>query len=392
MLAFGLYESFRLLLPGGLAVLVFGLAFRLASGGTGDRGGLARSVASADTGQFIVAALASGFLLYLLDVPARTRLYREADPPRVVMPSDRLKDMWAGTPHKDLSYAGYFLLSDAYLPPESHRRVYFWGSLYRIYSYARLLAAAALGLVVPFAVWLAADEPSGRLLPSGTWLFAALVLVAGAGAVGAAGEIGHAQRATRPKKGQDPAYRVREYRRKLAARSRSVAPAAAAVLAAQAGAVAVASRGSAAALAAAAVLGGLSVMLWGLIEIGPPKPGPSLTVHERLLRRLRVAADDTTQYPPAQRTLMDLALFLPAAAGAAGAAQATGSPPSYVLLWGLLMIPCTLVMAVRKHEQRLLATYGDQLAWLELNRAAVVAVGERGFGAPFTPPPVDPPS
>jgi hypothetical protein len=387
VLAFGLYESFRLLLPGGLAVLVFGLAFRLAAGPSDTRGGVAQTVASADAGQFLVAALASGFLLYLLDVPAQTRLYREADPPRVIMPSDRLKELWANTANKDHSFAGYFLLSDAYLPPESHRRVYFWGSLYRIYAYARLLAAAALGVIAPLAVWLAADEPTGRALPSGTWLFAGLALVAACAVVGAAGELGHAQRATRPKKDQDRAARTREYKRKLAARTRSVAPAAIAVLLSQAAAVAVAAEGSALSLAAGIGLGLAAVGLWGLIEVGPPGDRQPVTVHERVLRGLRVTGDRSTQYPAAQRTLMDLALFLPVAVGVATAAQSTGAPPSYVLLWGLLMIPCTLVMAVRKHEQRLLATYGDQLAWLELNRDAVLSVGRKGFGQTFTGPP-----
>jgi hypothetical protein len=385
VLAFGLYESFRLLLPGGLAVLVFGLAFRLAAGAANGQGGLAQTVTSADAGQFLVAALASGFLLYLLDVPAHLRLYTEADPARgVILPTQRLSELWAGTPNAGRAYAGYFLLSDAHLPPESHRRVYFFGSTYRIYAYARLLAAAALGLVSPLAVWLAAQDPTASLVPSGHWLAAAASLVLASAFTGAVGELSHAARATAPKPGRTRQERTREYRRKFATRTRSVAGPAIAVVAAQTAAVGVASRGTAASLAAATLLAAVSVVLWGLVEVGPPPPPRAqISAHRVILVRLGAAQDEDTQYPPAQRTVVDLALLLPVAVAVAGAAQANGAPPSYVLLWGLLSVTCTLVMAVRKHEQRLLATYKDQLAWLELHRESVLAVGREGWQKDF---------
>jgi hypothetical protein len=79
-------------------------------------------------GKFLFASLALGLLLYQLDLPMRARLARVGDPAnQISLPSKRLEQLLTG-PALMADYESlYFLLTDAHLPPETHRRIYFFG-------------------------------------------------------------------------------------------------------------------------------------------------------------------------------------------------------------------------------------------------------------------------
>jgi len=96
----------------------------------------------------IAVATFLGLGFYMIDLPTKTRLYKEGDPKRFRLPSMTLADHLKGTSlgNYPSSLSLYFLISDRYLPPEFHKRVYLFGSLYRVYVDLRFLLAIAVTL------------------------------------------------------------------------------------------------------------------------------------------------------------------------------------------------------------------------------------------------------
>jgi hypothetical protein len=86
-------------------------------------------------------ALVAGLLLYAIDIPARTYLMRVGDPPAGKgLPSRHLGEMLSSEALKDREMSVYFLLLDRFMHPETHRRIYLFGSLFRVFVDLRILA------------------------------------------------------------------------------------------------------------------------------------------------------------------------------------------------------------------------------------------------------------
>lgn len=384
MTGFGLYEALRILLPGGFGITVLSLVLRLAgdSGAHFSGGVFAPLVGALQGAPFLFAALVLGLLLYLLDLPTRARLYTGGDPARdAEPPSVRLRELVGDADLKQRSLSLYFILSDAHMPEEFHRRVYFFGGTYRTFFDARLLAAAGMIIGGPLALTL-----HGATLGAGAHYLAAAAVAAAIVPVLLVGEQGHRIRRLRAatqrrRTDHDPlaAYRL-ERRTEVVELGWTLLAllclGTAAFFLSAAGPVLVRALGLGAAVG--------SLFIWGMTELGPPVPqdgvGQARPTNARFGSReatmavLRLPAKPRPQYWPLQRGLLDLAAFTPPLAAAAAAAAAAGRPPVAVLLWGLPAVSATLIMSVRKHEERLITNYRDQNAWLELNRAKLATL------------------
>lgn len=380
MNGFGLYETLRLVVPGALAVTILTAVLRLATGnGPLLANGPYRDVVDALQGAtFLFASVIAGFLLYLIDLPTRARLYQGDPDNGVSLPTAKMAEVLAKSPHKHRSFSLYFTLSDSRMPAEMHRRVYFFGGLYRIYFDARILAAAGVALGGPLALTHAMTEHASRQLPSEYLVAAASVLIV-VFLVVAVGESKHATSSMngRRKKGEDGSWRG------FVSRS---AQGLTDLLGPFIFTAALGSASIAAALSLphsqawiAMALSAAAFGLWLATEMGPRKPVakdelPSEPWRGTLLRLLWASPSPRAQYSQLERGAMDVALFAPAILGCAWAAHLQGRPATMVCAWAVLAVPATLIMSVRKHEQRLVNIYKDQVAWLEVHADQIVAV------------------
>lgn len=64
--------------------------------------------------------------------------------------------------------------------------------------------------------------------------------------------------------------------------------------------------------------------------------------------------------------------------GAAVLYENLGASSAALLSWGILILPCTAIMGIRKHELRLLSSYGDQTLWLEMHAKEVETIKNGG--------------
>jgi hypothetical protein len=353
----------------------------------------------------VLASLTAGFLLYLVDLPQKTRLAAEGDPTNGVrLPTDALRELLAQDPRhawlRRRSFSLYFILSDKYLAPEFHRRVYFFGSLYRIYCDARYLAGVAVAVGAGLALATTAGA-TGR--PDWVGLTPVVLLLVTLAWIGSLGELRHARNSIRKRSQAHATWadtarttpeatatasdaagdaaansedrpappREREgrtrYRDRLIDDLREVALLACFIAIAELIGCLLAAQGGRELRAAGLLMCTGAATLWLMAELGPPSPKDRLSLRGRCLRRLKIKPRAGTQLTPAQRTLLDVALFAPALVAAAAAAQQQGRTIAAVMLWGLICVPATTIMAVRKHEIRLINSYDDQVAWLLLN-------------------------
>jgi hypothetical protein len=126
------------------------------------------------------------------------------------------------------------------------------------------------------------------------------------------------------------------------------------------------------------VLGLGCLTLWSWIEIGPPGgPEGRTDLRSIVLTRLR-ATVGAVQYAPLERLLCDACLFAPWLIGAAVLYSNVGAPAAALLGWGVMILPCTAIMGIRKHEVRLLSSFGDQVLWLELHAKQIAIIRSTG--------------
>lgn len=381
MTGFGLYETLRILVPGATAVAVLDFVVRVAtgSGAALSKGPFQVVVEGLHGTNFFAASLMAGFLLYLLDLPQRSRIGAEGDPGNgIPMPTTALREILGPSPKaawvRKRSFSLYFLLTDAHLPAEFHRRIYFFGSIFRIYSDARYLTAAGMAIGVPLAFAFTGQGRPPWI--GGARLLLALLCVASLISVGVLGELRHADRSVRKhKEGTGPRYRTRLRRSltqlKWVAILVGVLESVGIILSGQYGAVL---RGL------GLVLCGAGVVLWGMADMGPPpRESSKFELRFSILAKLGVERTADSQLTPAQRTALDVALFGPALVGAAVAAQQQGRPPEAVFLWMALALTATVIMAVRKHEIRWLNSLRDQLTWLTINSNNIADLGDNAL-------------
>ncbi len=366
MSGFSLYETLRIFVPGALGVLIADLTVRLATGPDvfAPAPGFATDVVETleSTGPFAGLALFLGLLLYLVDLPTRTRIYGGDPDQGSPLPTRTLGTMLSGTGLEDDALGLYFVLSDKYLPEEMHRRVYLFGSLFRVYVDLRVLAATALVGGTLLAVISARRSAGLDELGAGALAFvAAGVALAIVAAVALFGARAQAVRG-RPRSGAQPATPV----------GPSVVILGLGALAVVLGLVL-----EAPAAYVSLVPGGAALAVWWAIEIGPPAPSER-TWRAAVFERLGVDRVAAPQFSVAQRVVTELALVAPPLAAASAAAVLQGRPEGSVIAWALLAVPATAIMSIRKHERRLLGIYADQSRWLELQKPKIMEIARTG--------------
>jgi hypothetical protein len=326
----------------------------------------------------VFVAVFIGLALYLIDLPAKSRLYKEGDPPRrIQVPSAALANSLKGTPlgefPKNLSL--YFLLSDRYLPDELHKRIYLFGSLYRVYVDMRALLAFATVGGIAAGLAVASDSPGfdhSLQIHSASALVMG-VLVLSLVAVGSSAIFAYAHNVRAKHEPGEASKRLRDEAQRI---SRCCLV----LLALGILAVSLLASGQAILVLTGAVLGLACLTLWSWIEIGPPGGLGATDIRSIALSRLG-ASVGAVQYAPLERLLSDVSLFVPWLLGAAVLYEILGASSVSLLSWGILILPCTAIMGIRKHELRLLSSYGDQTLWLELHAKEVETI-KNGGGLP----------
>ncbi len=379
MSGFTLYETLRIFLPGALGVFVLDLALRFAFGSNpaSSDGGVrvvVNAIQSPLVGVFVAVFI--GLALYLVDLPAKSRLYKEGDPARKIqVPSAALADSLKGTPlgeyPKNLSL--YFILSDRYLPDELHKRIYLFGSLYRVYVDMRALLAFATVGGIAAGLGAVSGRPtfahSIRISSTATLIIGILVLSLLAVGSSAIFSYAHYVRAK---------HTPGEVSKRLRDESKRVSLCCLMLLALGFLGVTLLISGRGFFILIGAALGMSCLTLWAWIEIGPPGgPGSQTDLRSIVLAGLR-ATVDAVQYAPLERLLSDVCLFVPWLIGGAVLYANVGAPPAALLSWGIMMVPCTAIMGIRKHEIRLLNSFGDQVLWLELHAKEIATIKNSG--------------
>jgi hypothetical protein len=293
----------------------------------------------------IVLSLAIGLLLYLIDLPEKTRLYREgADGWR--LPSGTLDahmnslDPPARRPVEDHDpkwLSVYFVLSDKYLPEETHRRIYLFGSLYRVYVDLRsLLAIGAVGGLAAAAVsasHLNGFDPNPPVPPRASAAICGLLLIVMA--VGLVGVRAHAVKSRTKHTSEPDPQAASSFSERMKAELRAMLPSGLAMMTLGLIAGEALIRPALWLRLTGFTLLLIQLYLWFAVEIGPPKlrDGKPIDWRSGMLKRFG-ANDDRTQYIPLQRLLCDLALFGPWVYFGYVAYSNTGSSLSSLLAWG----------------------------------------------------------
>ncbi|MFC7489423.1 MULTISPECIES: hypothetical protein [unclassified Knoellia] len=386
MTGFSLYETFRFVIPGAIAAALVSLTLRLAIGSgamysEGPAKGLVAELATART--FLFVALSFGFILYALDLPVRARIYEEGDPEHgYLVPSNTLDKMLSACrPQEWLAgktLSVYFLLMDAHFPTELHKKVYFFGGLYRIYFDARVLIVTALTLGPVIGLVALRGDPSSSEFHRTHALVAAISIILSI-AAGAVATVLHrnASKARRVRRGDLTPH---EYLKRLRQALREAGWVAAFIVGAQASALTLAMQGAVGVRIIGLGMATTALICWVLFEFGPPpvrtphpKTGelPPRSVRALILNRLRCPDSPETQFIPAQRALVDAALMAPAMIAATNLTIEQGRSANAVLWWALLLGIGTFIVVSRKHEVRLLNSFRDQSTWLSWNRKKI---------------------
>lgn len=373
---FTFYETLRIAVPGFLGLAALDLLLRLSFGPQGlepDGGVEAVTDLIESTFGGVIGSLLLGLLLYLIDLGEKTRIYREGDWRHGFrVPSDTLGVHLAGTPMalRQNAPPTYFLLSDRYLPESYHRRVYLFGSLYRVFVDLRVLLGltgiGGLGLIIALHTVNSSGQVGPR--PNAIWpvftALASLVLVGGGGTAVYVATV---------RRSDSQEGLLRRVWRETA----SVGPLSIALVVLSAIAVRLLSMKAPTGTAAGVLLAAAVVLMWIWVEIGPPQPATSRELRSFIFRQLGASHPDT-QYTPLQRAIVDLAFFLPWVSGASYANGQGGVSNVAIYGWIIVITLATAVMAVRKHERRLLYTYETQSLWLDLHAADLQTLKSRG--------------
>lgn len=356
-------------MPGTIVALASSLVIRLALPGSERAESLLSTLETPVV--FAAVALVVGLILYLVDFPMKMRIAGGDARRGFPLPSKELGLHLRGTPLENSEMSLYFILSDQYLPPDLHRRVYLFGSLYRVFVDLRivLILATVVGPALALATTSRDVDLSAMPGLDGRALAAVLLLVGSALAVGLVGIRSHAANFLR-KHGAVVDY-LRQVREQAGAIS--VLALTLTLLGALSTLLLATGEPAPQMMGIAPLL--IAVALWLSVEIGPPTEEPSrVSWRSGLLRLLRASYEDP-QYSPLQRLLADLGLVLPWIVASSLATWNQGADPERILLWGVFLLPGVAIMSVRKHEVRLLTAYRDQCVWLDLHadRIKVIA-------------------
>lgn len=376
MSGFGFYETLRVFVPGVIAVLILDVLLRLMSGDSPfvATGGMKDVLDALETPPvYGGASLVAGLLLYQLDLPTKMRIYREGDPDRGIrLPSDLVKQAFEGRDAPGHPLSIYFILSDAYLSDALHRRIYLFGSLYRIYVDLRIMLA--LSLAIGPAIWLyALAGESGFTLSrpiSMSSVGAVLSIGVGAIAFGLAETLTYLERKHRKQPSSTRWSQIW-----LAARQ--MGP----VVAVESALILVGSWAAASGVAPLQAVGVavafVGFMVWLSVDVGPLGAADDDTVRARMLARI-LPSRRGSQYPPTYRLAADLGVVVTAIGLASLAGANAGRSATALLAWSVLALPMTAILGYRKHEERLIAVYGDQSTWLKLHWDEVEHIAATG--------------
>lgn len=163
--SFEFYEGLRTLVPGGLAVGLYGAI--------AETFGVAGSVTVGDALVAVLATLAVGFVLLFLDLPARAAVFQYDTPERFLRSWKDLSPR-GGTSHLNI----YYEILDVEVPAGIKTKIYYFGAIYRIgfegvYLAALAIPVLALAAVFP-SVGVARNENSTTTL---RWLFVAALFL-----------------------------------------------------------------------------------------------------------------------------------------------------------------------------------------------------------------------
>jgi hypothetical protein len=137
--SFDAYEGIRIVIPG--AIFVGAAAFVV------DVTGHGRPAPFDDPGSVVLLALISGLVLYFLDLPAKTAVYRSKD-----QPTDYLEREFGSQPgmRPGVILNRYFILLNTVMPTTLRNRALYMGSMYRIgveAIFALVAASSVLALL-----------------------------------------------------------------------------------------------------------------------------------------------------------------------------------------------------------------------------------------------------
>lgn len=315
-------------------------------------------------------ALVAGLLLYAIDVPARTYLMRVGDPAAGKgLPSRHLGEMLSSEALREREMSVYFLLLDRYMHPETHRRIYLFGSLFRVFVDLRILAG--FFFVLSLVAGLLAGSGDIRLTALSeelaTWTTLTMALWVAAYFYGF-GQ--HAMNSARKHR-----TGIKDFLERHGPEILKIWPIALLLVAVNMFSVAMALSGLQ--VLVTVVGSALGFGLWLRLEIGPP-PGLGYWpgVWWRAVQFTGVKVDNGLSAH--QRAVVDLAEFGPWLLAAPFLVHALGREASWVSAWLVFLVPIGLVLGFHKHEDRLRNTYGDQITWLDLHSDEIRRLDERG--------------
>jgi hypothetical protein len=395
MSGFGLYETLRIFVPGALAALILDFILRLglASNFAKPAGSLGEFLEAVESpAGFAAVALLVGLLLYLVDLPSKLELSRRGSkdwPLPSTTLGNLLKDSnWSGNP-----LGLYIWMSDRYLHPETHKRIYLFGSLFRVYVDLRVLLAvgATLGPVLGLH-----SSPLRQTQFSWFVLAEITTLVGICLWMGWLAEQSHVENSYKKalkthllnpdgsgrqldfsRKREIRASVRRDYRSARNKGLTRLGPLYAFQLVIGFSSIYLVRHGSFAIFVGAACLV-VALNVWFWVEKGSPDPeSESLDWRSGVFRRLNAVTEEPN-FRPLQRLMADLCLFLPYLVAASIAAAQKGHSPNELLAWGALIVPCVGIMAFRKHESRLLVTYKEQSDWLIAGTEKIKELRETG--------------
>ena len=152
--SFGIFETFRILIPGYFAALYSGWYLTLFWPSAAEY--LANSKLA--TATFFGFGLLAGFLLYLQKMPSDPRKVKD------LLPSQAILEKASKLSHPmDFGQATnlYFYLLNNYIPDAMRERIYFYGNIYRVGQKTWLLSIVfgLLGLLTAAAKCIAGQGP-----------------------------------------------------------------------------------------------------------------------------------------------------------------------------------------------------------------------------------------
>lgn len=368
MSGFGVYETLRILVPGWFVAAFLNAGTRLAFGAT-------PVDLPADVAAFtqllenplanLGVALVAGLLLYAMDLPTKAGVYLVGDPDNGKEPPSRhLRRMLTNDELKDRSLSLYFLLQDEFMHQATHRKVYLFGSLYRIFVDLRVLAAISL---VAFVIVGSSSAPIRQVPFAPT---AWLLLLAAVWLAPYAYDWGqHAINSVR--KHEDSLGDFLSRRRA----ELSLWPLVVFMLLVNALAAAFVRLGGALLLlgVAMAVVG---VGVWLRAELGGSTEKRWAGIWWWIASR--AGAPSQRIFTSHQRAFFDVATYLPWVVVASILTPGTDEGGPWVLAWLAFLLPLSLVLGFHKHEDRLRNSYGDQNMWLDLHSAEIEEVDRQG--------------